>query len=233
MKNTIIQKFIAFSLLLVSCSLVVSAGGPGTKEVFVEGVKVIFKPTLKDVISVRVFVKGGNANIPTEKQGLENFAFSLAAEGGTTKRDKDKFSTDCEKVGTEISGNSTYDYGTMNLNCISAFWNESWELFAEAVNNPAFDEKEFENMKGNLIAGAKQGQSNPDQHLINIAMESVYKGRSYSKIPEGTPETLEKLTLKDLKDHYAKAMCKSRIFIVVVGNVNQDDVIAKVKASFG
>ena len=85
---------------------------------------------------------------------------------------------------------------------------------------------------GNLISGAKQGQSNPDQHLANIAMESVFKGRSYSKIPEGTPESLEKLTLADLKAHYAKAVVKSRIYFVVVGNVNPDDVIARVKAAF-
>ncbi|MBL0339676.1 MAG: insulinase family protein [Bacteroidetes bacterium] len=164
---------------------------------------------------------------------MENFAFSLAMEGGTSKRAKDQFSTDCEKIGTEIGGNSTYDYGTLNLNCIKAFWDDSWALFAEAVTSPAFDLKEFELMKGTAIAGAKQNESNPDQHLMNIAMESVYKGRSYSKVPEGTPESLEKMTLKDVKDHYQKAVCKSRIVIVVVGNVNQDDVIAKVKASFG
>ncbi len=233
MKNNSIQKYIIASLLILANAFTASAGGPETKEVFVDGIKVIFKHTPKEVISVRLFVKGGNANIPEAKQGLEDFAFSLAMEGGTTKRDKDKFSTACEKIGTEISGNSSYDYGTLNLNCIKAFWNESWDLFAEAVTNPAFDAKEFDLIKGNLISDAKQSEGNPDEHLMNIAMESVYKGRSYSKNPDGTPATLEKLTLKDLKDHYAKAITKSRIFIVVVGNVDQDDVIAKVKASFG
>jgi len=232
MKHNRILNTTALLISLILGSTISNASGPGTKEVFVDGIKVIFKQTPKDVISVRIFVKGGNANISAEQQGLENFAFSLAAESGTTKRDKGKFSTDCEKIGTEISGGSTYDYGTLNLNCIKAFWNESWELFAEAVNTPAFDEKEFELMKGNLIAGAKQNESDPDQHLINIAMESVFSGRSYSKIPEGTSATIEKITLKDLKDHYQKAICKSRIVIVVVGNVNQDELMAKVKASF-
>lgn len=232
MKHIRILKTTALCLILLSGSTFTHANGPTTKEVSADGIKVIFKQTPKDVISVRIFVKGGNANISAEQQGLENFAFALAAEGGTTKRDKSKFSTDCEKIGTEISGSSTYDYGTLNLNCIKAFWNESWELFAEAVNSPAFNEKEFELMKGNLIAGAKQNESDPDQHLMNIAMENVFTGRSYSKIPEGTVATLEKLTLKDLKDHYAKALCKSRIIIVVVGNVNQDELIAKIKSSF-
>ncbi|MDQ3049358.1 MAG: insulinase family protein [Bacteroidota bacterium] len=231
MKITI-RSYIATLTLVIMSVVTMYAGGPGAKEISVDGIKVIFKQTPKEVISVRVFVRGGNATIPAEKQGLENFAFSLAAEGGTIKRNKDVFSTESEKTGTEISGGSTYDYGTMNLNCIKTYWNEAWGLFAEAITSPAFAQSEFDLKKGNLISAAKQNQSNPDQHLTNIAMESVFIGRSYSKIPEGTPESLEALTLADLKDHYSKAMVKSRIFVVVVGNVNEEDLIAKIKAAF-
>jgi zinc protease len=225
-------KFILAALITLLLFQKSFAGDPHSKEIFVEGIKVIIKQTPKDVISVRLFVRGGNANIPEDKQGLENFAFQLAAEGGTLKRNKDKFSNDCEKIGTEISGFSTYDYGAISLNCISSFWNESWDLFAEVVTSPAMDPKEFDLMKGNLAAAAKQGQADPDQHLINIAMENVYKGRSYSKIPEGTPETIEKIMLDDIRNHFSKAISKSRIFIVVVGNVTEADIVAKVKASF-
>jgi zinc protease len=229
-----IRNYIISTIVLVILHTgAVIAGGPGAKEVSVDGIKVIFKHTPKEVISVRVFVRGGNAAIPFEKQGVENFAFGLAAQSGTTKRNKDKFSADCEKTGTEISGSSTYDYGTLNLNCIKPYWKEAWELFAEALTNPAFDEKEFQLLKGNLVSEARQHQADPDQHLINIAMESVFAGRSYSKIPEGTPASLEKITLSDLKDHYAKALCKSRIFIVVVGDVKEEDIILKVKTAFG
>lgn len=232
MKNkNIILTILAAALLLCNHSAVI-AGGPTTREAMVDGIKVIVKQTPKEVISVRMFIRGGNASVPADKQGLENFALSLAAEGGTMKRNKEVFATECENIGTDISAFSTYDYGAINLNCIKTYWDQSWDLFADAINNPAFDEKEFELMKGNLISGAKQGQSNPDQHLANIAMESVFKGRSYSKIPEGTPESLEKLTLADLKAHYAKAVVKSRVYFVIVGNVNPDDVIARVKAAF-
>jgi zinc protease len=225
-----LRKYITALLMFASAG--VFASGPSTKELNVDGVKVIYKRTPKEVISVRLIVKGGNAGITAEKQGVQNFAFALATEGGTTKRIKEKFATDCDKIGAEVSGSSTYDYGSINLNCIKSFWNESWALFAETVNNPAFDAKEFELMKGNLIAGAKQAESNPDQHLSNIAMASVFKGRSYSKQPEGTPATLEKMTLEDIKKNYSESVCKSRIFIVVVGDVEEADVIAKVKAAF-
>ncbi len=225
-------KHISTAVILIAISLSAIAGGPGTKEVSVDGIRVILRQTPKEVISVRIFIRGGNAAVPEAQQGMEHFALGLAAESGTLKRNKDIFSAECEKTGTEISGSSTFDYGTLSLNCIELFWNDAWNLFAEAVTQPAFDAKEFELMKGNLISAAKQRESDPDQHLSNIAMKSVFTGRSYSKIPEGTQETLEKLTLKDLKDYYTKALCKSRMFIVVVGNVKEEDVIAKIRNAF-
>ena len=109
MKNkNIILTLMAAVLLICNHSAAV-AGGPNTKEVMVDGIKVIIKQTPKEVISVRMFIRGGNASVPADKQGLENFALSLAAEGGTTKRNKEVFATECENIGTDISAFSTYE----------------------------------------------------------------------------------------------------------------------------
>ncbi|MBL0339675.1 MAG: hypothetical protein IPP71_01430 [Bacteroidetes bacterium] len=54
MKIYNIQKYIAVVLLVLVNAVTTYAGGPATKEVSVEGIKVIFKQTPKDVISVRV-----------------------------------------------------------------------------------------------------------------------------------------------------------------------------------
>ena len=221
------------STFVISAPALFASDPVRAKELNIEGIKVIYKKTSKDVISVNLFVKGGNVNIPGEKQGLENFAFHLAAEGGTKQNSKDKFAAACEMTGTEISGSSSYDYGTIELNCIQPYWEQAWKLFVEAVKEPAFDENEFKIMQGQLIASAKNEESDPDQHLSNIAMKSVFDGRNYSKIPAGTSESLTKISLADIKEHYMNAICKSRVFIVVVGNVEEKDVIEKVKSAFG
>jgi predicted Zn-dependent peptidase len=203
------------------------------KEVSISGIKVIYKKTPKDVISVRMFVKGGNANISEEKQGLENFAFGLATAGGAGERSADEFATTCEILGTRVSGSSTYDYGSINMTCIKANWDKSFELFRDVVMSPGFDENEYGILKEQLIAAAKQEESDPDQHLVNIAMDNVFKGRSYSKIPNGTAETLSSITLEDIKSHFNAAVCKKRVFLVVVGNVDENDLVSKIGEAFG
>ena len=49
-----------------------------TKEFTVGGIKVIYKPSVKEIISVRLFIKGGTANYTKEQEGVEALALSVA-----------------------------------------------------------------------------------------------------------------------------------------------------------
>ncbi len=221
--------FLTIILLLIS----VASVSAQTKEFTAAGIKVIFAPSPKEVVSVRLFIDGGTANYPKEKEGIESLALMTAVEGGTTAHDKTAFHTEAEKIGARFSSSSSYDYGTMDMTCLSSFFDRSWQLFSEAVLTPAFDEKEFGIIQEQLVSGTQMSQSDPDQHLRNLAMENVFTGKNYSKIPEGTAESLQKLTVKDTRDYYFSTVGKKRCFIVVVGQVKEEDLKKKIEATFG
>jgi predicted Zn-dependent peptidase len=117
------------------------------KKFEVNGVKVIFKPSVKEIISVRLFVDGGTSNYPKEMEGLENLALKTAVQGGTISLSKVAFNTEAEKIGTILQSSSSYDYGEISMNCIKPYWDKSWELFVDVVLQPAFNEKEFNLIK--------------------------------------------------------------------------------------
>jgi predicted Zn-dependent peptidase len=207
------------------------AQGSAVQVFTVDGLKVILKPTAKDVVSARMFYKGGTANYTKAQEGIEKLTVALLVEGGTVNKNKVQFHTEAEKMGTEFGSSSSYDYSELNMTCVKMFWNESWALFADAVMNPAFDEEEFNLLKEQMVTAAKQTETDPDAHLRNLAMQHAFEGRNYGKVPDGTSESLSKLTLDDLKTHYKKISGKNRAFLVVVGNVTQEEVTAKVKAA--
>jgi zinc protease len=93
-------RFIVTLTLVSLFAIPVKAGKITAKEFKVEGLKVILKQTPKDVISVRLFVEGGTANYPKAKEGIEDLAFSVAINGGTTTLDKLAFNNAYEKIGT-------------------------------------------------------------------------------------------------------------------------------------
>lgn len=201
------------------------------EEFEVDGIKVILKPSVKEVISVRLFVNGGTANYPKEKEGIEALTLNLATSGGTQTMPKVEFNNELEKIGTSINSSTNFDYGDVSLTCVKTFWDKSWNLFADAIMHPAFDQKEFQITQDQFIAGAQQTESNPDAHLLNMSMAHVFEGKNYSKIPNGTVASLQALTLQDVKDYYNTIMVKNRIFLVVVGNISKEDITSKIRSS--
>ncbi len=224
-----LSKYI-FVLMLGFLVSINTAIADDTKEIEVNGVKVIIKKTNKKVVTTSVIIKGGTANYTKEKEGVEQFAFNLAAEGGTKAYDKTTFNTMLEKMGSSISANTSYDYGSFNLVSLKRNFEESWKLLVEVINNPLMNEEEFELLKNRLIAAAQQTDSNPDAKLRNNAMVNSFSGLPYANISGGTEESLTNLTLEDVQNHFKKVMTKSDIFMVIVGDVEVEDITAKVEA---
>lgn len=225
------RNYIYISIALVLFLFANKTNAQNTVEFDVNGLKVIYKQVPKEIVSVRFFVNGGTANYSEEQEGIESFAFNLAASGGTTSMDKLAFASELEKMGSGIGAGTDYDYGFFNLMCVKQNWDKSWDLFADAILNPAFNADEYALLKEQLIAGAKQAEADPDESLRRAAMENVFNGKNYAKISGGTETSLNALTLDDLKSYYENIVGKKRSFLVVIGDIDKKDLVAKIEAS--
>ncbi len=201
------------------------------KEIDVDGFKVIIKNTGKDVISARLFVTGGTANYPLDKQGIEAVAYSYIIKGGTTSMGKTEFLAAAEKMGTTFDSDASLDFGELNMQCLKESWDKSWVLFTDALMNPAYDPNEFANKKEQYISYARQNEGDPDSRLERITVETAFKGKNYEKDPYGNENTLAALTLDDIKSFITANLCKQRAFLVVAGNVSESDLIEKVRST--
>lgn len=202
-----------------------------TKDFTVDGVRVLLRQNPKDVVSARLFVMGGTANYTLAQQGIEALALNTAMNGGTVSMSKTAFKTAAEKIGANFGYSSDLDYGEVDMTCVKPLWEKSWALFADAIVNPAFAADEFALIKDQMVSDAKQSEADPDQFLTDTAMSFVFKGRGYEKKPDGSSASLQKLTVDDAKKYYKNTVSKSRCFLVVVGNLTQEEVTAKVKAT--
>ena len=199
----------------------------------VDGIKVILKPTQKQIINISMYYRGGVANYPAEKAGIENLALAAATDCGTKKFNKDAFKDREDAFGVVVTGSSGYDNGAISLNCISRFFNEGWDLFAEAIVNPVFDAKELEMLKEQMISGLKQSESDPDDRIDRLTIQNAFSGTPYAVDPAGEEGTLSKFTAEDVKSYYYNQLLnKNRMFIVVVGKVTKEEITKRIKASF-
>lgn len=226
------MKRILLTLTLLFSGTITLLAQQNTTSFDVDGIKVIFKPTIKDVISVRMYFRGGVADYTSEQAGIAQLAIGATTECGTKKYDANQFKDYADQYGIEIGGSADYDYSDINMICVSKYFNQGWDLFTEAVMNPVFNDNEVQLLKNKMIAGIKQEETDPDAHISQLVMQNAFKGTIYATNPKGTEASVLALPTTAIQSFYHELLNKNRMFIVVAGRISKDDLIAKIKASF-
>lgn len=220
--------YMLLGLLLLSATAMAGTNAE-TKEYDINGLKVLVKPSPKQVISARLFLKGGTANYSEEKQGIERLTLTLMMTGGTKSLDKVAFNSKAESIGASFSADANHDFGNVSMTCIKSYWDESWALFTDAIMNPAFDPKEFKLLQEQLITAVKAEESEPDAYIKDLSMQFAFEGSNNAKVPNGTVESLSAITLEDVKNYYKDVVVREKAFLVIVGNISEEQLIGNLK----
>jgi len=224
------KKYI-YTLLIASAIGSIKPAMAQTKayETMVDGVKVIVQPSGNDIVEIQTVIRGGVDSYPASKMGIEAMAMRALTECGTLKHDKNSFKNELDKVSASIDGHAGKDYATVNMSCVKSDLNTVWALYTEAITEPKFDTTEFTRIKQDAINDLRSEESQPDESIDKMANKVAFAGRDYAKEPQGTPEIINGLTAAETKAYYNSVLTKSRLFIVVVGDISQADIEAKVK----
>jgi predicted Zn-dependent peptidase len=216
-------------LLIIVCSNTAAiAQKAAAYEMTVRGVKVIVQPSNNQIIEIQTIIKGGVQNYTADKQGIESLAMSALTECGTETDSKNTFKNKLDKVSAQVYAFAAKDYSTISMNCIASDFDAVWHLYVDAVVLPLFDEKEFKRIKQDAINGLRSQESQPDYAISNMANQIAFAGKNYAKRPEGTVASLTKLTAAETKAYYNSIRTKSRMLIVVVGEIDKTDLEQKI-----
>lgn len=223
MKNNI-------SILVLFFTVALHAQESKPYEMMVNGVKVVVVPSGNEIIQIDLVIKGGVQNYSADKAGIEKLALTALTECGTMKDDKNSFKNKLDEVDARIYGYAAKDASHFQLNCIKGDLETVWPLYVDALTAPKFDEKEFAKIKDKAINNLREEESNPDAALQKMAMQTAFKGMDYAKSPAGTIENLQKLTPQQTRAYLQSVLTRSRIFIVVVGDISKEDLRKKMTA---
>jgi zinc protease len=226
------KNYLILFVLFVAHDTVIAQSNTAS-SFMVNDIKVIYKPTSKDIINVSLYFRGGVGNYPAEKAGIEKLAVIGAIDCGNNKYSENEFKDKSDQFGIEMSASSHLDDSRISMNCISKYFNEGWDLFSHSILNPAYNEDAFEKVKQNSYASMNQLQSNPDSRLKSLAVQNAFSGTPYATNPDGTDSSLFNLSRNEVNEYYYKTLLnKTRIFIVVVGNISKEEIAARIAASF-
>ncbi|WP_291087310.1 pitrilysin family protein [Flavobacterium sp. BFFFF1] len=161
------------------------------------------------------------------KKGVADMASALIGEG-TTKISKDAFNEEIDFLGADISFGASGAFASS----LSKYAGRVMELMADGALNPNFTQEEFDKQKAKIIEGLKS-----DEKSVPAVAERVKGVLTYGKDhPAGeylSEETLNNVTLADVKANYNTYFVPGNAYLVIVGDVKLKEVKKTVEKLFG
>lgn len=218
--------------LVLACIALPGLAKDEAKLLKIGGIDVILRTTTaNEVVAAELFIKGGTTAVPENMSvSIEGMALGVAAESGSMKYSKDEYQRKLAGMVSTIGGAGMNDYSTFSMRCVREHFKDTWAMFADVITSPRFDSIEVMKMKRNTITGIKSIRSNPDAFVGYLADSLYFQGHPYSRRP--TIENVNAITENDLQAHFKNLFVKSRLLLVVVGNVSEDDLRAGIESSF-
>ncbi len=185
-----------------------------------------------DVVAVQVYFRGGSRNINDKNAGIETMMLEVAQQG-TKSFSKSQINRELAHMGTVVDSLGGYDFSVIAMKCVRQNFDRSWQLLTDIILNPLFDEREVVLVKDQLLNGLRQQNDVPEAQVALLSNKLLYASHPYTNPPDGTIDSVSKLTAGDLKAHHTKMLWTSRMLVVVVGNVTNEEVKRKIGTSFG
>jgi zinc protease len=188
------------------------------------GLKVLHRISANsDIVVANLYLLGGVRQLTAENAGIEPLLLELS-ERGTRTYSKERLRRAMARAGTSIVTNVETDWTSFGIRATRGTFDSTWSVFASRVMQPTLDSSEFEIVRSQFRAGVGQRKDSPDALAEFLADSFAFAGHPYALSPSGTEASISKVTLAQLRRYHADQFIKSRMLLVVVGNVPKDKI---------
>lgn len=192
------------------------------------GIRLIVQPSN---ISKTVTVMGHVDNNPKlqEPAGKEGVGRLLGAlfDYGSTSMDRDAFHKALDDISANENGGT--DFGVAAL---SSHFDRAMQLLADNELHPALPKEGFQ-VQQETLARALAGEMQSPQYKMMKALRAGLLPAGDPDLRLPTPDSIQALSLADVKDYHAKTYRPDLTTMVVVGDVTPEQAKATVQRYFG
>lgn len=181
------------------------------------------------IINFRIVFNAGPADDPKGKEGLAKLTANMITNAGSKSMKYEEIQKAlypmAAGIGNQVDKEMTVFQATTHKDNLNAFY----EIVSQQLLNPGWDADDFKRVKTNLINAIKVNlRENNDEELgKEVLYEMIYKNHPYGHLNSGHVAALEKLTLDDVKEFYAKNYTRANLVLGMAGNF-PDEFLAKI-----
>lgn len=183
------------------------------------------------LISISAIIPAG-AIYDGSKSGLA----SLTADGlqyGTKNYTKQQIEEQLDFIGASLNTSASKEAASVSARFASKDADKVFPILKEVLADPVFSEEEFEKERKRVLTGLDQAKLSPRSVINTYWDKFLFGDHVYSNPVSGSPATVSKFTVQDLRNFYKTNYSPAGSALAVVGDFNTKAMKSRLQTLFG
>jgi zinc protease len=182
------------------------------------------------VVSLNIYMRGaGSTSDPDGKAGVADLTAALL-RAGTKSKTSLQIAQTFDGMGAQTFANAGPDWASLSVTALKADIDAAWSSAADMLVNAVFPADEFETQRKRTLTNLQVQLSQPAQLASRVFTTRVYGAHPYGRV--STTASLRGITRDDLVNFYNTYYKPGNALIVIAGDVNPNEVVAKFEQHF-
>jgi predicted Zn-dependent peptidase len=208
--------------------------GSGYQKTMLEnGVRVITEkiPYLNSV-SIGVWVVAGSRDEQSHENGISHFIEHLLFKG-TERRSAFDIAKEIDSVGGTLNAFTGREYTCFYAKVIDKNLPLAIDLLSDIFLHPLMDPKDVEKERMVILQEIKMVEDTPDDYIHDFFNQACWGDHPLGFPIFGTCELVQSFTRDQIWQFFKENYPAGRIIVCAAGNLDHQDVVERIEATFG
>ncbi|MEJ8801914.1 M16 family metallopeptidase [Pontibacter sp. H249] len=180
-------------------------------------------------VTLQLSIKGGHRLSANDmsKAGVASITAAMLNED-TENYTSEEFTNELNKLGSSVSIYSGSEETYVYVQSLKKNLDKTLALMEERMFKPKFNQDDFDRLKKQQLEGIANTATQPTAIANNVYLKLLYGEGHIEAMPSsGTAETVNNITLDDVKTFYQANFSPSVANLVVVGDITEKEIMGK------
>src|SRR5690242_4564567 len=195
------------------------------REILPNGIRVVTErmPNVRSV-SVGLWIGTGSREESPHETGISHFVEHMVFKG-TKNRSAEQIARSVDSIGGGLDAFTSKELVSYNVKVLDEHMPEAFDVVADLVRNPLFQEEDIEKEKGVILEELKMEVDNPEYLIHEIFSSRFWKDHSLGRPILGTKQTIRGFDRDQIERYYRQYYTPSNILVTAAGNLNHRQLV--------
>jgi len=195
---------------------------------------VVATRTAVPVVNMSLRMDAGYASDQFGEAGTANLTMAMLDEG-TRNRSALEISDELARLGGQMGAAADLDTSVVYLSALKENLDDSLDIYADVVLNPAFPQHELERLRKVTLAQIAQEKTQPVGIALRVLPALMYGDNHAYSMPltgSGNEASVGRITRDSLIDHHKTWFRPDNAVMIVVGDTTMEEIRPKLEKAF-